>query len=289
MASPSVAQLGEALQQINDARFELSRFDFAAAVKKATEGLAREDICDVQRERLLLLRAEAYHGQQDYERALRDATQADQVAAGQSPQAQFIRGRELFALCKVSEAKDAFDMADVLMLTPTPLRYTSVDGQPPSRATAWANVGICASEVPEDSEPPQQVQASERTPTFEWAADLIRWRAVRDECHAALNVAQTRLVPRAVLGVTQSLMERRLAQKSSRYVVILIRNDTTEPLVFDFHKFKEGQFLEGCALPHVIPPLSIAIAGAHANGWLSGVKGSIAFKLHTHTVLFSFD
>lgn len=278
----------DALQQIADARVDLARFDYVAASRRTNDGLAREDINQVQRERLFLLRADAFHGLCDYERALRDANAADQIAEGQSPQAHFIRGRELFALCRLQEAKDAFDMAEVLMLTATPLRYTSLDGKPASAETVWANIGVAPRDVPPNTSPPE-VAASGRTVTYDWVQDLARWRAVRDECAAALNVSQTRLVPRAVLTVTQNLMERRLIQKSSRYVVILIRNDTTEPLIFDFHKFKDGQFLEGCLLPSTIPPLSTAIAGAHATGWVSGVRGTVAFRLQSHAVLFSFD
>jgi hypothetical protein len=271
---------------IQEVRYDLTRFDYAAAIRHASDGLAREDINRIQRERLLLLRADAYHWQQNFERALKDADDAVALTANLSPQAQFIRGRELFAQSHLEEARDAFELAECLMATPTPSKYLQEGAV--SDTDRWANLGIAPSTAPSGAPPAQS--ESVRPVTYEWATDLASWRAVARECATALSVFKTRIVPRNVLTVCQNLVQKRLAAKSSRSLVLLLRNDTTERLVFDFHRFGNGKFLEGCSFPSAVPPMSSAIAGAHATGWMRGVSGVAAFSLHeNHVICLSFD
>lgn len=281
---------GDMPQAIHDARIDLSRFDYVAAIRHATDGLIKSaDLNRVQRERLLLLRAEAHHCQRSYERALADADEALQISDRQSPQAQFIRGRELFFLSRLEEARDAFELAEVLMESPAPAWYVRDAAVPEDER--WANIGFHPGTSKVDERPPEVASAaSSRAVTYEWANDLAAWRQVRRECLAALAVFQTRVVPRTVLSVCQTLIQRRLAAKSARSVVVLVRNDTTSKLVFDFHRFASGQFLDGCAFPHVVPPMSAAIAGVHANGWMRGVNGVAGFALgDDHLVCIVFD
>lgn len=289
MASPPV----ECHAAIHQARMDMARRDFALVVRDLTAALAT-GVNDVERERMLLLRADARHFQNDFEAALRDADEAVDVARNQSPQAQFVRGRELYSLCRLAEANTAFESAEILMTSPTPKRYIESSGTSTAdqQRRAAANVGrdpqSADSTCPERLDP--QADSNGRSISFEWAADLQQWRALRDECRAVLAVMDTRLVPRSVLPFSQNLIQRQLALKSQRSLVLTVRNDTTEKLTFEFHKFSDGQFLDKCTFPHVIPSMETAIAGVHATGWMSGVSGMVVFALRdTHFVVFQFS
>ena len=282
----------------------------------------------LQRERMLLLRADAYLQQQNFDLALRDAEAAAEEARGESPQAQFLIGRALYAQSKVREAAEAFDLAEALMLSPAPQRYTrlllgaAAAGGSGGGAAVADDVRQALEERGVRPPPPGLLAASPslvgdalalrprdgvgkaagpagagatvageegRTVTYEWAQDLERWRQLRAEAHTVLRVLQQRIVPRAVMGVVSDILRKQLAQKSGRHVVIVVRNDTTKELKLDFQNFKEGTFLEGWTLPNAIPPLRTAIGGAHATGMFNGVSGVAAYTVNgSHTFLLHF-
>jgi hypothetical protein len=105
----------------------------------------------------------------------------------------------------------------------------------------------------------------------------------------ALRVFETRIVPRNVLSICQGIVQKRLAAKSSRSLVVLLRNDTNYHLHFDSHKFTSGKFLDGCSFPSVVPPMTTAIAGCYATGWMRGITGMAAFTLQDASVCLGFD
>jgi hypothetical protein len=239
----------------------------------------------VERERMTLLRAEAYHQQGDYAKALADAVAAAEESRHTSPQAQFMTGCELFALFRIEEAVAAFDIAEALMKMPAP--EALVDGDEAERIRRlWAEQGVAPSEAA--ATPPEDTGSDIRVVTYEWQADLARWRLLAQDAAAVLSAMVTRVCPRVVLHRTIDAVQRRLVERSGRTIVLTIRNDTSETLTFDSHQFKDGAFLEGLTFPTTIPPLSIGIAGVYAVTMLGGVTGTVVYAVGDHAALFHF-
>ncbi|ORC91788.1 putative pumilio-repeat, RNA-binding protein [Trypanosoma theileri] len=265
--------------------------------------------------RLLLLRADAYSAMKQHEKAMEDAQAAAAYSLGRSPEAQFIMGREYLRLFRIAEAVNAFEKAELLLLSTSASDRNSF-AEEVTDEDFWAQRGFQMKDIERLKLNRSEVEQQERTKLIGSMAEhnngevtlarsfssppgslevlgsddpeLVQWRRLAKEARALLTMRTSHLLPINVLQSTLMVLNRQMSSVRNG-VVICIENTTSQSFRLVGYSIPNATFYEGMHFPGTIPPGHCGLSQLQSQGWgVFPFTGCVCYEVAQSGVRFFF-